>query len=111
MRYGALPIVRSTGGLSDTVVDASHETIADGSATGFTFAPPERGPMLACLGRAFGMYQQPVTWRKVQRQAMAQDFSWEKSARSYLALYRGMDSGAGIDDVLNAEIMLKMAAG
>jgi starch synthase len=111
MRYGTLPIVRSTGGLSDTVVDASDDAIASGTATGFAFEPPERGPMLACLKRALDLYHQPLAWRKIQRQAMTQDFSWEKSAARYLALYRSMGSESDGDDRLASAIMLKTAAG
>jgi starch synthase len=111
MRYGTLPVVRSTGGLSDTVVDAGDEAITNGTATGFAFAPPERGPMLACLGRAIEFYQQPLAWRRVQRHAMAQDFSWEKSARRYLALYRTLVSGFEPDCAAAPEVVLEKAAG
>jgi starch synthase len=104
MRYGTLPVVRSTGGLSDTVVDASEAAIAAGTATGFAFEPPERDAMLACLKRALALYRHPLSWRKLQRQAMAQDFSWEDSARRYLALYEAM---AGTPAPLPADLMLE----
>ena len=44
--------------------------------------------MLACLDRALDAYAQPVAWRRLQRQAMGQDFGWQASAARYLALYR-----------------------
>jgi starch synthase len=46
--------------------------------------------MLDCIERALALYRQPLAWRKVQRQAMAQDFGWSESARRYLALYDGL---------------------
>jgi len=90
MRYGTLPVVRSTGGLSDTVVDATESAIAAGTATGFAFSNIDASEMLECLKRALTYYEQPLVWRKLQRQAMAQNFGWAESARSYLAVYRGL---------------------
>ena len=88
LRYGTLPIVRSVGGLADTVVDASDALIQLEAANGFAFQEASAAAMLACLDRALALYGQPVLWRKVQRVGMRQDFGWEESARKYLALYR-----------------------
>jgi starch synthase len=44
--------------------------------------------MVECLDRALALYQQPIVWRKIQRQAMSRDFGWGASARRYLALYQ-----------------------
>jgi starch synthase len=88
MRYGTLPIVRWTGGLRDTVTDATSASVARGTATGFAFERADAGDMLQCLERALALYRQPLAWRKLQRQAMAQDFGWEGPARRYLGLYR-----------------------
>ncbi|HUH84508.1 MAG TPA: glycogen synthase GlgA, partial [Stellaceae bacterium] len=90
MRYGTLPLVRSTGGLRDTVVDATESAIASGTATGFAFESIGAAPMLDCLGRALALHRQPLLWRKLQRQAMAQNFDWGESARRYLDLYQGL---------------------
>lgn len=90
MRYGTLPVVRSTGGLRDTVVDATDDTLSRGTATGFMFEGVTRDDMVCCVERALGLYRQPMAWRKVQRQAMAQHFGWEEPARRYLALYRSL---------------------
>ncbi|HHM04654.1 MAG TPA: glycogen synthase GlgA [Gammaproteobacteria bacterium] len=84
LRYGTLPVVRRTGGLADTVVDAS-----DGPrrATGFVFSDPSPEALLEALSRALALYRRPRAWRRLQRNAMAQDFSWANSARNYLKLY------------------------
>ena len=88
MRYGTLPVVRRTGGLCDTVVDADDGSIRQGTATGFAFTSADTDDFLRCIERALALYRQPLMWRKVQLQAMAQDFGWSESARRYLALYR-----------------------
>ncbi len=90
MRYGTLPIVRNTGGLIDTVVNASDSAIRQGTATGFAFEQANSEELLACIERALDLYRQPLPWRKVQRQAMAQNFCWAESALQYLALYRSL---------------------
>jgi len=88
LRYGTLPIVRRTGGLADTVVDAHDETITDQSATGFVFEHATGEGLWWATERALQLYhQQPETWQQMIRQAMSEDFSWRKSARHYQALY------------------------
>ena len=88
LRYGALPIVRRTGGLADTVVDADALTLADGSATGFAFDEGTPEGLLGALQRAIELYGDATAWRHVMRRAMTRDFSWGASARHYLTLYR-----------------------
>jgi starch synthase len=87
MRYGTLPIVRRTGGLADTVVDASALAIADFTATGFVFGDESVFGLVSALRRALALYSEPLIWRRLQLQAMAQDFSWDVSAVKYLSLY------------------------
>ena len=87
MRYGALPLVRRTGGLADTVVDATVEALEH--ATGFVFDAPNRGALLATMRRAAGLFEQPSLWARVQHNAMVQDFGWESAARRYLDVYAG----------------------
>ena len=96
MRYGTLPLVRRTGGLKDTVVDATEAAITAGTATGIAFDDVDLADMLGCIERALALYEQPVLWRKLQRQAMAQNFSWADSARRYLALYRRLAPQAAV---------------
>ena len=90
MRYGTLPVVRNTGGLRDTVVDATDHSVRRGTATGFAFESANTAHLLHCIERALALYSQPLAWRKVQRHAMVQDFGWSESARRYLALYRDL---------------------
>jgi starch synthase len=86
-RYGAIPLVRRAGGLADTVVDACPETLADGSATGFVFNEATADAFFEAIERALSLYEQSDEWQKIQRNGMAKDFSWDKSAREYAALY------------------------
>lgn len=91
--YGALPLVRRTGGLADTVVDANAVTLADGSATGFVFDDATPEALLAACERAIELYGDKKAWRQVMRQAMTRDFSWDAAARQYAALYLSCLSG------------------
>ena len=86
-RYGTPPIVRATGGLADTVVDCSAATLADGSAGGFVFHEASATALLAALRRAADIWQDKPSWRTLQRNGMARDFSWDASARRYAAIY------------------------
>jgi starch synthase len=96
LRYGALPLVRRTGGLADTVVDANALTVAAGSATGFVFDRETPESLLAAIGRASALYADLATWRRVMHRAMTRDFSWDAAAREYLALYRKLQSRSAI---------------
>lgn len=95
LRYGTAPIVRRTGGLADTVVDATRDTIADRTATGFIFDEPTSEGLLGAMDRALDLYREPLAWRRLQRQGMAQDFSWNASAKAYASLYHRL---AGLEE-------------
>ncbi|TXL17509.1 starch synthase [Methylococcaceae bacterium HT3] len=86
-RYGTLPIVRKTGGLADTVVDALPHNIADKTASGFVFEEASVGAMLETIKRAILLYANKRTWQQLQKNAMRKDFSWRQSAQQYLDLY------------------------
>lgn len=77
-RYGALPVVRRVGGLSDTVED---------QVTGFVFDDFTTHALEVALRRAFALYPDRAGWERHMREAMGRDFGWERSARRYLALY------------------------
>jgi len=91
LRYGALPLVRRTGGLADTVVDANAQSLMDSTATGFVFQEPTSWILGETIGRACSVYRKdPKAWVRIQKHAMAQDFGWGAAAREYLDLYAGM---------------------
>jgi starch synthase len=81
MRYGCVPIVRAAGGLNDTV---THRV------TGFVFEKPHHLALVAAIKSAFKVFADREKWQAIQRAGMAQDFSWENSARKYLALYQSI---------------------
>jgi starch synthase len=88
MAYGTVPVVRRTGGLADTVVDASEQNLAKGTATGFTFGPFLPQSLEQALARAICTYQsQPTVWGRLVEQGMRQDWSWNGSAVRYAELY------------------------
>jgi starch synthase len=88
LKYGTIPVVRRTGGLADTVVDATPEAIALGRATGFVFVPPSPAAFAEALGRCLAMYRDNVySWKQLQQTGMAQDWSWRRSAEEYERLY------------------------
>ena len=80
MRYGVIPIVRKTGGLADSVADFNPTT---GKGTGFTFDHFDSLSLALTMARALEDYRNKPLWKKIQTQAMAQDFSWTKSANEY----------------------------
>lgn len=88
LRYGTLPVVRAVGGLADTVTDASEQALLAGTATGFVFAQALPESFLDATRRAIALWPNQAAWHAVQRTAMAQDFSWQRSAERYLELYR-----------------------
>ena len=86
-RYGTVPIVRSTGGLADTVVDTTTESLAGKTATGFSFREAAPGALWSAVQRALACQAQPEQWQQLMMTGMQQDFSWKQSARHYIELY------------------------
>lgn len=89
LKYGTLPLVRHTGGLADTVIDANPAAANDGSATGFQFVNASVQELLWSLRRAMNLYRKPERWQTMQRRAMTRDFGWSGPAEEYMELYRG----------------------
>ena len=87
-RYGTLPIVCRTGGLADSVTDCTPETLAAGTASGFSFALPTVPALLDAIVRALLVYRDRATWTQLQKNAMARDVSWSASAAQYVQVYR-----------------------
>ena len=89
MAYGTVPVVRKTGGLADTVVDASLETLGNGTANGFSFTDFTAEALDHTLQRAVRMYyEDKECWRQLVNKGMNQDWSWTASAKAYEALYQ-----------------------
>ena len=87
MRYGALPVVRATGGLADTVVN--YDAGDADAGTGFVFDNYTPEALRGTLRWVLDTYRaRPEAWRRMQVRAMQMDFSWDASARAYVALYR-----------------------
>jgi starch synthase len=84
LKYGTIPIVRATGGLQDTVVDP-NETPSSG--TGFKFDRFHKDDLIAAVSRAIDAFRDRKIWQAMMRKAMAQDFSWEHSAKEYIAVF------------------------
>jgi starch synthase len=87
MRYGTIPIVRATGGLVDTVIDATPDALASGSASGFVFDDVDGGALVHAVERALEIHADPDRWLPLVRRVMGLDWSWDASARRYLRLY------------------------
>lgn len=81
MRYGCVPVVRAVGGLNDTVKHGE---------TGFVFDKAHHMSLMGAVRAGIKIYADRERWQKIQRAGMAQDFSWENSARKYLELYQAL---------------------
>ncbi|MBI5054624.1 MAG: glycogen synthase [Chloroflexi bacterium] len=82
MRYGALPVVRATGGLVDTV-----QPYRNGRGTGFAFKEYSSAALLRTLKRAIEAYHEKNEWRGLQLRGMANRFTWHSAAEKYVRLY------------------------
>lgn len=88
LRYGAVPLVRRTGGLADTVIDAGIAGIERGESTGFSFDQPSTDGLWQAMERCLNLFRHsPDLWRRLALNGMGQDFSWSASARHYEELY------------------------
>ena len=84
-RYGTVPVVRATGGLVDSVTPWNPETK---TGTGFLFADYSGDAMLAALHAALDTFGRPAEWKKLQQNGMKADFSWDRSAKAYVTVYK-----------------------
>ena len=85
LKYGTIPIVRNTGGLKDAIATFNPKT---GKGTGFKFTDYKPEAFLASIRDAINQYHKADSWKKLRANAMKEDFSWNRSAKSYLRLYR-----------------------
>ena len=84
LKYGTVPVVRSTGGLDDTIEEWNPE---QGTGTGFKFERLSAEALLAAIDRALLAFQDKKGWRRLMLNGMAQNYSWEQPAREYAAVY------------------------
>jgi len=82
MRYGTIPLVRRTGGLSDSVID-----IGDADGRGIMFSNASVGDMVHALHRAENLYHDKPGFKAIRDRIMKVDFSWQSSAKAYIELY------------------------
>jgi starch synthase len=94
-RYGTIPVAHGVGGLADTIIDIPpfSEDIAD--ATGVLFWEYSVSALIEALQRLEFVYANTLLWRDLQRAAMRQDFSWDKSARLYARRYQSLCAARG----------------
>ncbi len=88
LAHGTVPVVRATGGLADTVIDANPENLANGTATGFVFIEPTARALWATIERVLALWPDRAAWLNLQHTGMNADWSWERSARDYVGLYQ-----------------------
>jgi len=92
LAYGTVPIVRKTGGLADTVRDY-HEYNQQGN--GFSFWDYTPYALFTSIQRALALFYQKDAWLEVVQRGMSEDFSWQKSARKYIEVYKKAKSKRG----------------
>jgi starch synthase len=90
LRFGTVPLVAHTGGLADTVIDASPAGLRAGVATGIQFHPVTADALSRALDRLCDLYSQPDLWLRMQKNAMRHPVGWDQSAAEYRALYDGL---------------------
>lgn len=85
LRYGTVPVVRGVGGLEDTIRDYAREP---SRGTGFKFHEYSKEAMMDALRRALRVYEEKPAWVELVKRCMEEDFSWDRSAREYMELYK-----------------------
>lgn len=83
-RYGAVPMVRETGGLKDSIKDFTQK-----NGNGYTFAGMEPYSLYEMINRAVNDFKEE-NWNEKVEKVMAVDFSWKNSAKSYVAMYKNL---------------------
>ena len=93
LRYGTLPLVRATGGLVDTVIDTTPDSLQSGTANGFVFESYDPQSLEHAVWRALDAHANHDLWNGLVRRSMLQDWSWDASGREYLRLYEQACAG------------------
>jgi starch synthase len=87
LKYGTVPVVRAVGGLDDTIEDYEPKA---GKGNGFKFQGYSPSALMGTIRRALAVYRDRPSWEKLMIRGMEADFSWERSARTYLTLFQGL---------------------
>jgi starch synthase len=87
LKYGTVPIVHEVGGLADTVKDFDSTSV---EGTGFVFKEYSAPALLAAIERAVGIFSKKRVWTRIMKTGMRQDYSWDRSARKYIALFESL---------------------
>jgi starch synthase len=87
LKYGTAPLVRATGGLEDTITPYDAKS---GRGNGFKFGPYEPQAFLSCIREAVTLFEDQRQWQRLVINGMKADFSWERSAAEYMALYTSL---------------------
>jgi starch synthase len=90
LRYGTVPLVSLTGGLADTIINASPAALAMNCATGIQFSPVTANALSVALTDLCDLYANTSTWKQLQRNGMKQPVNWNASAMAYAALYKDL---------------------
>ena len=83
--YGAVPVVRSVGGLFDSIIPYGEE-----NSNGFRFDNYNAHELLFAIKRAIALYEDKTEWDALVARAMTSDFTWERSAEKYLEIYENL---------------------
>ena len=84
MRYGSVPIARSTGGLCDTIIPRKKRP---NNCNGYLFEEAEESALIMAIKQALEDWKKKDTYRKIQKRAMLAPCSWEVAARKYAEVY------------------------
>jgi starch synthase len=87
LAFGCIPIVRKTGGLADSIHDATQFNVERGRATGIVFASKTHEALTEAVVRALRLYEDQDLYLKIRDTGMAQNFSWDQAAEEYVRLY------------------------
>lgn len=90
LRYGTPPVVRRTGGLADSVEDATPASLKRGKGNGFVFDHASVSELQAAIQRALTSFSNKADWIRIQRNGMACDLGWKHSAQAYLDVYQAL---------------------
>jgi starch synthase len=89
LRYGTVPAVNNGGALADSIIDTNSNTLTNNTASGFLLDLTDANTLLSTLNRAISFYlENPKEWKKIAINGMQQDFSWRRTARQYIDLYK-----------------------